>query len=87
MRPKSTTLDLPSSYDVKVYLHNEFVKHIGDLKEQITVSSHFIRVELNLQHTLEGGTRKDLNHLRCVVSGYNEDGVFGDDGPLDRGKE
>jgi hypothetical protein len=41
MRPKSTKLDLPSSYDVKVYLHNEFVKHMKNLKEEITVSPFF----------------------------------------------
>ena len=39
MRPKSTTLDLPNSYNVKTYLHNQFVRHIADLKEQIAVSS------------------------------------------------
>jgi hypothetical protein len=38
MRPRSTTADLPSSYDVKQYLHNRFVKHIAELKEVITVS-------------------------------------------------
>lgn len=38
MRPKSTTDDLPSTYDVKVQLHNKFVKHIGELKEAIMVS-------------------------------------------------
>jgi len=30
--------DLPSSYDVKVYLHNQFVKHMKELKEAIVVS-------------------------------------------------
>jgi len=38
MRPKSTTLDLPSSHDVKIRVHNEFVKHMVQLKEDITVS-------------------------------------------------
>ena len=38
MRPKSTSTDLPSSYDVKVQLHNKFVKHIGELKDVISVS-------------------------------------------------
>ncbi|KAF8198601.1 hypothetical protein BJ912DRAFT_801757, partial [Pholiota molesta] len=37
MRPKTTTADLPSSYDVKVYLHNEFVKYISELKKSIMV--------------------------------------------------
>jgi hypothetical protein len=45
MRPKSTTGDFPSSYDVKVHLHNEFVQHMKGLKEAITVSAfHFISV-------------------------------------------
>ena len=38
MRLKSTTSDLPSSYDVMVFLHNAFVKRISDLKESIMVS-------------------------------------------------
>ncbi|KAF8164691.1 hypothetical protein B0H34DRAFT_828861 [Crassisporium funariophilum] len=38
MRPKSTTGDLPSTYNVKVQLHNKFVKHIKELKQAITVS-------------------------------------------------
>jgi len=39
MRLKSTSLDLPSpsSYDVKLYIHKQFVKHIKCLKEEITV--------------------------------------------------
>jgi hypothetical protein len=39
MRPKSTTHDLPSSYDVKVHIHNEFVKYMKGLKEEIRVSN------------------------------------------------
>ncbi|KAF8971661.1 hypothetical protein BDZ97DRAFT_1650849, partial [Flammula alnicola] len=44
MRPKSTTFDLPSSYDVKVYLHNQFVKHMTELKATITVSKQRLRI-------------------------------------------
>jgi len=44
MRPKSTTADLPSSYDVKVHLHNEFVKYMKDLKESIIVSGFYERL-------------------------------------------
>jgi hypothetical protein len=43
MRPKSTTSDLPTGYDAKVYIHNQFVKRIKGLKEEITVS-HFTLV-------------------------------------------
>ncbi|KAF8155660.1 hypothetical protein B0H34DRAFT_505043 [Crassisporium funariophilum] len=35
MRPKLTTSDLPSLHNVEVYLHNEFVKHMKHLKEEI----------------------------------------------------
>jgi hypothetical protein len=37
MRPKATTADLPSSYDAKVHLHNQFVKRMQSLKEEIVV--------------------------------------------------
>lgn len=37
MRPKSSTKDLPSSHDVSVYIHNEFVKHTTALKEELRV--------------------------------------------------
>ena len=40
MRPKSMNLDLPSSHNVKVHLH-EFVKDIKKLKEEINVSPFF----------------------------------------------
>ena len=38
MRPKATMDDLLSSYDVKVFLRNAFVKHMKELKEEIMVS-------------------------------------------------
>jgi hypothetical protein len=37
MRLKSTTLDLLSTHDVNVHLHNEFVKYMKELNEEITV--------------------------------------------------
>ena len=39
MRPKSTTADLPTSYDAKVYIHNQLVQHMKVLKEEIAVSN------------------------------------------------
>lgn len=48
MRPKSTTSDLPSSHDVKVHLHNEFVKYMKGLKEEITVRKLSIIIRLGL---------------------------------------
>ena len=85
MRPKSTTLDLPSSHDVKVYLHNQFIKHMTNLKEEIMVSDHLMWT-FNSQHTFEDGSRKGLDNRRRVVGGYDKDGVYGNDGPLDRGE-
>jgi hypothetical protein len=41
MRPKSTTADLPTAYTVKIHLHNEFVKHMKELKQEIMVSHNF----------------------------------------------
>jgi len=38
MRPKSTTADLPTAYDVKVHIHNEFTKHMQQVKLDIMVS-------------------------------------------------
>ena len=38
MQPKSTTADLPTVYDAKVYIHNQFVKHMKVLKEEIAIS-------------------------------------------------
>ena len=37
MRPKATLNDLPTTYNVKVYHYNQFVKHIQNLKGEITV--------------------------------------------------
>jgi hypothetical protein len=39
IRPKSTTSDLPTTYDMKVFLHNAFVKHMTNVKDEITVSN------------------------------------------------
>ncbi|KIM34760.1 hypothetical protein M413DRAFT_80102, partial [Hebeloma cylindrosporum] len=38
IRPKSTTSDLPTSYNVKVHIHNKFVRHMKQLKLDIVVS-------------------------------------------------
>jgi len=38
MRPKSTKDDLPTAYGVKVHVHNEFVKHMEEVKLDIMVS-------------------------------------------------
>ena len=38
MRPRATRLNLPSSYNVRVHLHNESVEWLKALKNDITVS-------------------------------------------------
>lgn len=45
MRPKSTTSDLPTSYDVKIHIHNEFVKQIKQLGLDIAVSLEICQFE------------------------------------------
>jgi hypothetical protein len=39
MRPKSTSLDLPTPHDAAKLLHNEFVSWLGELKADIKVIS------------------------------------------------
>ena len=41
MRPKTTRKDLPSRHDIKVYIHNEFVRWLNTLKTEILVSNGF----------------------------------------------
>jgi hypothetical protein len=63
MRPKSTTHDLPSSYDVKTHIHNEFVRYMKKLKEEICVSN-FTTLDLErlyLQELLDI-SREGLNN-------------------------
>jgi hypothetical protein len=45
MRPKSTSLDLPTAHDVANHLHNEFVSWLGKLKADIKVISAIYRVK------------------------------------------
>ena len=40
MRPKSMLKDLPTTYDVTNHLHNEFVKWLAQLKEDIDVRAY-----------------------------------------------
>jgi hypothetical protein len=37
MRPKTILADLPSVYDVKVYIRNAFIKQMGQLSSDIKV--------------------------------------------------
>ncbi|KAH9164781.1 hypothetical protein EDB89DRAFT_1859001 [Lactarius sanguifluus] len=38
MRPKSTNKDLPSTYDIKIYLRKEFVHHMKEIEDEVKVS-------------------------------------------------
>ena len=53
MRPKSTTSDIPSTHDVKTHLHNQFVKHMKSLKEQIKVRISLFCMLDKTDHFLE----------------------------------
>jgi hypothetical protein len=58
MRPKSTTSDLPTTYDVKVFLHNAFVKHMMNVKDKIMVSNLPLEMYLTLTHV--GSPRESI---------------------------
>ncbi|KAH9920793.1 uncharacterized protein B0H18DRAFT_863555, partial [Fomitopsis serialis] len=32
MRPQTVNLDLPTTHDIKIFIHNAFVKHIEQLR-------------------------------------------------------
>jgi hypothetical protein len=37
MRPNTNKADLPTAHDVSLYIHNAFVNHLKELKEEIQV--------------------------------------------------
>jgi hypothetical protein len=39
MRPKVGSVDLPTTHDITVYIHNKFIKWLRKLKDDITVSN------------------------------------------------
>ncbi|KAG6814853.1 hypothetical protein H0H87_007008, partial [Tephrocybe sp. NHM501043] len=47
MRPKATKADLPSTHDVKVHIHNEFVRWLKELKADIMEAPGKISVTLD----------------------------------------
>src|ERR1700678_4438447 len=74
MRPQSNTSDLPSSYDVKVHLHNQFVEHMKELKDDIIVSNC---VEVRLHETILSNvfavrSRQDINYWRRMTAHWIE---------------
>jgi hypothetical protein len=86
MRPKLTSCNLLSSYDVKVQLHNKFVKHIGELKDVISVSksSSFKDGRKLTGHV--GSSRESIRYRGWMVSRYDEDRISRHDSTLDRGE-
>lgn len=50
MRPKTRTKELPSIHGVNTHIHNEFAKHLDEMKEEFKAS-----VSFNL--------RKEINHI------------------------
>jgi hypothetical protein len=52
MHPKATLKDLPTTQDVAKHLHNEFVKWLTQLKNDIEVSLLYVRLQItNLRLT------------------------------------
>ena len=81
--------DLPTSYNVKVHIYNEFVRHMEQLKVDIEVSLeiHSLRkIKSYLLLIWLGSPRKSLNNHRWMVSRHNEDGISEDDELLDSGE-
>ena len=86
MRPKSTSHNLLSSYNVKVQLHNKFVKHIGELKDAISVSkSSSFKDGRELTGHI-GSSRESICYCGWMVSRYNKDRISQHDSALDRGE-
>src|SRR5271168_4302021 len=86
MRPKSTSSDLLSSYDVKVQLHNKFVKHIGELKDAISVSESSSLKDGRELTGHVGSSRESIRYCGWMVSRYNKDRIPRHDSALDRGE-
>jgi hypothetical protein len=86
MRPKSTSRDLLSLYDVKVQLHNKFVKHIGELKDTISVSKSLSFKDGRELTGHVGSSRESIHYHGWMVSRYDEDRISRHDSALDRGE-
>ena len=58
MRPKSALVDLPTMHQVVTHLHNEFIKWLAELKEDIEVHEHYTKKKIKTyqlfrQHPVE----------------------------------
>ena len=68
MRLKSMTSDLPATYDMKVFLHNTFVKHMMKVKEEIMVST-----SQNGWNILNTYLSRKLQEKYVTVDGWSAD--------------
>jgi hypothetical protein len=85
MRPKTKTADIPSSHDVGVYVHNECVRWLKQLREEIKVSMRAGMIAENYRsHQVSGRPRYSLDDFGRLVGRQHEGGVLGSDGALDR---
>jgi hypothetical protein len=82
MRPKVSSLDLPSTHDVSMYIHNEFVECLRKLKDDINASN----LNCTINNAYLDNTEcswEDLLDCRRVDCRQHESVVFGGDGTLD----
>jgi hypothetical protein len=85
MRPKTKTADIPSSHDVGVYVHNECVRWLKQLREEIKVSMGAGMIAENYRsHQVSGHPGYSLDDFGWLVGRQHEGGVLGSDSALDR---
>jgi hypothetical protein len=71
---------------VKVQLHNKFVKHIGELKDAISVSkSSSFKDGRELTGHI-GSSRESICYRGWMVSRYDKDRISRHDSALDQGE-
>jgi hypothetical protein len=88
MRPKVGSVDLPTTHDITVYIHNKFIELLRKLKDDITVS--------NLNHIIYNAYLDDIEcswqgllNRRWVDCRQYKSVIFGGDSALDwcKGRE
>jgi hypothetical protein len=70
MRPRATKDDLPSTYDVKKHLHNEYAVWIAKLKSDIEVSDH---LSVHWQGDLPATTQRAPGMISTTADGWSVD--------------
>ncbi|KAF8867442.1 hypothetical protein BD779DRAFT_1464520, partial [Infundibulicybe gibba] len=89
VRLKATRADMPSTHDIKAYIHNKFIQHLIDLKAIIKVKVSICTEKsalTNHQHTpmLTGCAWQGLNHCQWLDRGHDKGLVSQHDCTLDR---